>query len=151
MHNDGSINTNWLTIGHWKILCQPIWHRRIKPILSIDLHRIVVHGRTKKKTSTLPCYATKNHPCPTSMGWKFAPSHPNLGSSQRLPQSRRHRRHAAHSAATAAVVVGPHDALAPLVGKAQQATGQIAKAWALTLGFVWLLKLWSHEEFQWVY
>lgn len=60
---------------------------------------------------------------------------PTWGALSACHRARRHRRHAAHSAATAAVVVGPHDALAPLVGKAQQATGQIAKAWALTLGF----------------
>lgn len=97
-----SINTNWLTIGQWKILCQPILAQEDQTYTVYRSSQNCGPRANQKKTSTLPCYATKNHPCPTSMGWKIAPSHPNLGSSQRLPQSpppppsrrsqRRHRR-----------------------------------------------------------
>jgi hypothetical protein len=122
-------------LDNGKFFANQYWHRRIKPILSIDLHRIVVHGRTKKKHQ--PCHVMPPKTIHALHEWdgKLHRPIPTWGALSACHRARRHRRHAAHSAATAAVVVGPHDALAPLVGKAQQATGQIAKAWALTLGF----------------
>ena len=112
-----SINTNWLTIGRWKVIRQPILTQEDRTYIYIyrsSQNRAT--GKPLKKTYQ-PCHGhQKSMPYITGM-MEISTCH----------RARCHRRHVARSAA---VVVGPHDALAALAGKAQQATSQIAKAWA---------------------
>ena len=89
MYNDGKYQYE---LAYFLFLRQPILQKD-QTLQSIDLRRITVHRGTcpappsqKRNQQTFHVMPSKNHPCPTSLEWRFAPS-PNLGSSHRLPQS----------------------------------------------------------------